>query len=93
MDTTNKSESARKGWKNRNKQEMVDTVQEGYRKWREENPEQFLRSQKEKAQKSKLETATRLRYNGETYLGWRELKESTGVSKHRFLKYKLGTIL
>ncbi len=47
----------------------------------------FLILQREKAQKAKLATATRIEYSGCIYLGWNELLEKTGVTKHMYKKY------
>jgi len=58
---------------------------------RKENYDQYLKEQRERsksgAQKSKEKTALRIEYNGETYLGWNDFKEATGISKHLYKKF------
>jgi hypothetical protein len=42
--------------------------------------------------KSKEANAKRLEYNGKTYLGWKDLLDETGVSKHLYKKFYLNGI-
>jgi len=88
-----RSETGRKSWMNRSKEEMKKKIQEGNKKWREENPEAFRDQQRQKAQKAKLALSKRIKYNGELYIGWNDLKERTGISKYKFLKHNLGDLL
>ncbi len=70
---------------------MVEAIQAGYKVWINDNSEMFKNMQKEKAQKAKLVLSKKVRYNGIVYNGWRELKEKTGLSKYKFIKYNMGT--
>ena len=88
-----RSEAGRKSWENRDKSVMVENVQAGHKEWRENNREEFLKMQKEKAEKSKLVLSKRIMYNGVLYLGWSELREKTGITRYKFNKYNMGTIL
>ena len=53
--------------------------------------EQFRNMQKEKAKKAGLTVAKRIYYNGNMYVGWANFIKQTGISKHLFVKNKLGT--
>jgi hypothetical protein len=86
-DHVDHSASAKKGWKNRDKDVAVKKMCAGHKKWREQNPEKFAKMQKEKAQKSKMYTAKKLWYNGKVYMGYKELKEMTGISRYKYDKY------
>jgi len=90
-----RSETGRKSWKNRSKKEATDKMVAGYKKLLKtpEGMAQHIEKSKKGAQAAKLVIATKIRYNGKTYFGWKELKDQTGVSKYMFKKYSLGSIL
>lgn len=54
--------------------------------------EEFSELQSKKALQWKEKHAIRLEYKGIVYLGWNELLEKTGVSKHLYKKYYLNGI-
>jgi hypothetical protein len=49
--------------------------------------EAFIKEQQRKSLISKEKNAIRLEYKNKVYVGWRELFEATGVSKHLYKKY------
>ena len=76
------------------KQRQAVRIKEAQKKNRERiGEDEFSRMQSEKGQKAALVLSSKLMYNGILYYGWRELKEQTGVSKYKFLKYNMGQIL
>lgn len=52
----------------------------------------FRELQRKKSLISKEKRSIRLEYNGVVYVGWRELYEATGVSKHLYKKYYMKGI-
>lgn len=65
-------------------------------RWKQKDLEGYYEEQHRRskigAQKSKEVTSKRLEYNGKEYLGWKELLEKTGVSKHLYKKFYVNGI-
>lgn len=94
----NLSEAVSGHWENNveRRQQTSDRFRNTIDKIRHQDPEAFLKEQRRRskvgAQKSKEVTAKRLEYNGKEYLGWKELLEETGVSKHLYKKFYVNGI-
>ena len=54
--------------------------------------EQFSEIQKKKAQVAALVRSKKITYLGKIYRGWDNLFNETGISKHMFIKYKMGEV-
>ena len=91
-DKRDHSEAARKSWINRDKKGLTERLQLGYNRWKEENPETFLANQRKAAEAAAQVLRKRITYNGETYMGWNDLKSRTGLSKYKFMKYNMGAV-
>jgi hypothetical protein len=82
------SESAKLGWKKRNKIKAVDKMTNGYQKWITDNKDYFLLEQRRKLQLAKEArklNLQKLEYDGKIYYGWTELQNATNKTKY-FLK-------
>ena len=87
-DKRDHSEAARKSWINRDKKQAVSKMQDGHKKWREENKEYYLSEQNRKldlAREARRLTLQKFQYKGKIYYGWSELMKATNKSKW-FLK-------
>ena len=91
-DKRDHSEAARKSWINRDKKVLTENLKLAYNKWKEENPETFLANQRKAAEAAAQVLRKRITYNGETYMGWNDLKSRTGLSKYKFMKYNMGAV-
>lgn len=87
------SEGIKASWEGNaeRKQRHSVTMAEKVAKWKKEDPEKYYKRQRKNSLKGTMRSrelhALRLEYNGKTYIGWRELEESTGVSKSLYKKY------
>lgn len=83
------SERVYKDWEDNTERKKNTSLY--FKRWREENPEEFLENQRKGAklggEAARLSIAKRLEYKGKMYIGWNELLEQTGVSKHLYNKY------
>lgn len=69
---------------------QAERIQNQQKAWRERiGEDEFSRIQSAKARL----TAHKIEYKGKVYRGWQELYDATGISKYKFRKYNMGTIL
>lgn len=94
-DNVDYHELAKNSWKNKEERlkESIPKMVEGYKKFKENNPEKFKETCKAGGLASKLKNATKIVYKGKLYYGWNDLMKDTGISKYVFKKYNLGEIL
>jgi hypothetical protein len=90
-----KSEAGKKSWKNRCKKTATDKMVAGYKKIlaTPEGWQKHIERSKKGAQAARLALLKKIMYNGKIYYGWDDLKNQTGISKYKFVKYNLGDIL
>lgn len=76
-------------WEN-NDERRLKTSQH-FKQWQHDNREKFLENNRKNAtlggQAAKLIVANRIEYKGEIYIGWKELKDLTGVSKFLYNRF------
>lgn len=89
------SERARKAaitqWRDGRDKKILSMV--GHKKTRKTlSEEQFKQLQQKKALQAKLKCDTHIEYKGSVYVGWNELKQKTGITKHLYKKYYLNGI-
>lgn len=78
-------------WRNDRDKKIMSMV--GKKKTRKKLSEkEFKELQQKKALQAKLKCATIVEYKGVTYVGWKELQQKTGVTKHLYKKYYLNGI-
>lgn len=74
-------------WSNPTTRQRRQEAMRGKTKTIKIDPDEFIAMQRAKAAKMKEKTATRIEYNGQIYLGWNELREKTGITKHNYNKF------
>lgn len=86
------SERVLENWRgNTNRRKQIGKVFDQTSKQRiRDNPEQHRILSLKGAQAAKLVRANRLEYKGRVYLGYLDLQNATGVSKHLYKKYYLN---
>lgn len=88
------SKSIKSSWEDSDERrhETSNTIKKYYQDNKEKIDSRLRGMSKYAAMKSAKVVSKRIEYKGKVYIGWRQLRDETGVSKHLYNKYYLNGI-